>query len=325
MKAFNNGHCARVSNSLNKKWFIMNNIKNVSDSTSKNALEVICDQHIDKLSDANKKILALLDWKTVLNLSGASKRLYNLWKEIKSYSMPRIENHIDLRLFANLQKCLASNFKTPIFINKAATLMQRFYEAPQRGIKNGQFGCAFPLAPEILYYAMFLAKNETVLEIAGASGENAALLAFSEAKRVYMNDINSAEVQAFRDLSNEFPSQVQEKIEPILGNCFELLKLKPELKGAVGLLLCNNLIHFFKDKELDDFLKLLKTILKPGGRAIFTANASLTTLLNLKSCMSVILKIQSGKIYIVYCPILIKKAPYQTRSLLLSGQPILVM
>ncbi|MBA3238803.1 MAG: class I SAM-dependent methyltransferase [Parachlamydiaceae bacterium] len=128
--------------------------------------------------------------------------------------------------------------------------------------------------PELLHYAMFLSKNEIVLEVAGGRGENAALLAFSGAKRVYMNDILPSEVESFKKLCTELPSQVQEKIVSVCGNCFELLKLKPELEGKVGLLLCRNLIHFFNDQEQDAFLKLLKNALRPGGRAIITVNAS---------------------------------------------------
>lgn len=251
----------------------MNNIKNDSIFIPQKAMELICDQHVDKLSIGDKEILELLDWQSLVNLSLVNKSWHERLSKLISYRKPEIEKYIDLRLFTNLQKCLATNLKEVSFVNKSVELARRFYEARPRGIKDVKYGAAFPMTPELLYYAMFLAKNETVLEIAGASGENAALLAFSGAKRVYMNDIVPAEVQSFKDLCDQLPPQVQKKIEPVLGNCFELLQLKPELEGTVGLLLCNNLLHFFNDKEQGKFLNLLKKTLKPGGRAIFTANA----------------------------------------------------
>ncbi len=257
----------------------MNDVKNISNYSSRNAMEVICEQHVDKfiqltgkLPILSKKLVELLDWKSLLNLSLVSKSCSATLKDIKRYINPSLENHVDLSLPVNLKKCLAPNFKEEAFVREATKLVKQFYEVSFRTIKDSKYGLAFPLNSELLYYAMFLAKNETVLEIGGASGENAALLAFSGAKHVYMNDIVPNEVESFKGLCKQLPSQVQEKTEPVLGNCFELLKLKPELKGKVGLLLCNNLIHFFNDKERESFFELIKAILKPGGRAIFTAN-----------------------------------------------------
>ncbi len=186
---------------------------------------------------------------SLVNLSIVNKSWNQRLSKLISYSEPEIEKFIDLRVSTSIQKCLSTSFKEASFVSKAVELARQFYEAKPMGIKIHKYGAAFPITPELLYYAMFLAKNETVLEIAGASGENSALLAFSGAKRVYMNDIVPDEVESFENLCNQLPSQVQKKIEPVLGNCFELLQLKPELKGTVGLLLCNNLLHFFNDEE----------------------------------------------------------------------------
>ncbi|HSF71019.1 MAG TPA: hypothetical protein VLA25_01920, partial [Methylotenera sp.] len=42
---------------------------------------------------------------------------------------------------------------------------------------------------EVLAYMMRVGPGKTVLEIAGASGENAIMMAFAGAAKVYMNDI----------------------------------------------------------------------------------------------------------------------------------------
>ena len=155
----------------------------------------------------------------------------------------------------------------------AAAIAQRIYEACIRSIADTKYGMAFPMNPEVLAYAMQLAKNETVLEIAGASGENAILLAFSDALRVYMNEIDPQENLAFKLLKAQLPDAVQKKLESIEGSCFDILAKKPELSNKAGLILCRNLIHFFNKQEQADFCQLLKKLLKPGGRAIFTVNS----------------------------------------------------
>jgi SAM-dependent methyltransferase len=122
-------------------------------------------------------------------------------------------------------------------------------------------------------YAMQLAKNETVLEIAGAKGENSAVLAFSEAKHIYVNDICKNEIEEFEKIKQSLPLNIGQKLESVHGNCLDLLKLKPELSKKVGLILCRNLIHFFNNQQQAEFFALLKKILKPGGRAIFSVNS----------------------------------------------------
>src|SRR3989304_8532183 len=104
----------------------------------------------------------------------------------------------------------------------AAAIAQRIYEACIRSIADTKYGMAFPMNPEVLAYAMQLAKNETVLEIAGASGENAILLAFSDALRVYMNEIDPQENLAFKLLKAQLPDAVQKKLESIEGSCFDI-------------------------------------------------------------------------------------------------------
>jgi hypothetical protein len=64
---------------------------------------------------------------------------------------------------------------TPIHFQAALEIVQRVYESPSRFIMSKRHGRAFAADAEILAIAMKLALNQTVLEIGGASGENALL------------------------------------------------------------------------------------------------------------------------------------------------------
>lgn len=186
-------------------------------------------------------------------------------------NMPRQINLVDESV---LKGCLEPGISK--YVASCQAILKPVFESTSRKISQNKYGSVFVINPELFAYAMQLAKNETVLEIAGASGENSAALAFSGAERVYLNDIGEKEVQDFEQirgaLMRGIPS-VGKKLESIHGSCFDLLKLKPELKNKVGFLLCRNLFHFFNDEEQKNFFALLKKILKPGGRALFTVNS----------------------------------------------------
>ncbi|MES2274204.1 MAG: class I SAM-dependent methyltransferase [Chlamydiota bacterium] len=169
---------------------------------------------------------------------------------------------------------LANYVEPKNHLSAAMEIVDRGYEVGKRGIgRISKYGFVFPIDPEVLAYAMQLAKNEVVVEIAGASGENAILLAFAGAKKVYMNDIESEEMEVFQKLRSALPFNIKQKLEAVEGNCFDILKKKPEITNKVGLILCRNLIHFFNNQEQTDFFQLLKQMLKPGGRVILTANS----------------------------------------------------
>lgn len=242
-------------------------------ANSKKAIGFICEQHENKLTYGEREALKALDWSSLVNLSLLNNDCFKKLNRLVKYRNPSIENFIDLRSSNIIRRCLGLNLKEKHFVSQAVELAKRFYESGLRSIQDARYGRTFPMNPELLYYAMFLAKDETVLEIAGASGEHAAMLAYSGARKVYMNDIVPGEIKQFERLRGQLPLLVQKKLEPILGNCLDILQLKPELEGKVGLVICNNLLHFFNDVEQEKFLDSLKKILKPGGRAIFTVNA----------------------------------------------------
>lgn len=180
--------------------------------------------------------------------------------------------YLNMRRFIDLTVPeIMAGYAAKELCQQAAQVAKIIYESGYRPSKNN-FGLCFALNPEIIAYAMQLAKNETVLEIAGARGECSALLAVSGAEHVYMNEIGKKEIEAFKKLRQTLPEPIKKKLTPILGDCLELLTLKPELSKKVGLVLCRNLIHFFNDKQQEQFFNTLKAVLKPGGRAIFTVN-----------------------------------------------------
>ncbi len=156
----------------------------------------------------------------------------------------------------------------------ALDIAKRVYETSMRNVAGtAKYGYAFPMNPEVLAYAMQHAKGKTVLEIAGASGENGILLAFAGANRVYVNDIESSEMESFRKLRKDLPKGVRSKLEAIEGDCLDILTKKPEIINKIDLLLCRNLIHFFNNEQQDIFFKMLEKTLVPGGLAIFTTNS----------------------------------------------------
>lgn len=169
-----------------------------------------------------------------------------------------------------LESYLDRKFKK--FQGVALAIARSIYKTAPRIIRGTNCGRAFSMDPEILAYSMQIAKGKTVLEIAGAGGENAALLAFSGAEKVYMNEFSAREMESFCSLRKELPQEVQERLEPIQGSCFDILDKNPRLQQKVGLVLCRNLIHFFNDQEQAEFFQKVKGFLRPDGRAIFTVN-----------------------------------------------------
>lgn len=193
---------------------------------------------------------------------------------ITTSNPPQLENFVDFTNSETLKKYIDPAFQSPKDLSIAKQIVSTIYESFPRGIGNAsKYGFAFSMHPEVLAYAMQCAPNKIVVEIAGARGENAILLAFAGAQKVYMNDIEPTEISFFRETVNSLPSNVKSKLESIEGSWLDLLGLKPELTGEVGIIVCRNLIHFFNDKEMSDFFKILKKLLKPGGIAIFTANS----------------------------------------------------
>lgn len=141
---------------------------------------------------------------------------------------------------------------------------------------DNKYGLAVTADVEVLAYAMKFVKKQgdvSVCEIGCAHGENGILLACAGAKQVVFNDIDEGSIQAVRNQIKQLPQQVQSACKVDQGDCFDLLDRNPELENSIGLIVCRNLIHFFKDQEQVKFFELIKKMLKSGGQAIFTVNS----------------------------------------------------
>jgi len=256
---------------------IINKLDDYNAQFDETSIGEICPQHDRKVTETDRilfRIFSYLRKEDFFNYALINKQSLANCKRLKSLTQPMLENFVDMSSLINLDKCLGNESQAHyLAAQKIACLI---YESKPRCIKTSDYGLAFPMSAEVISYAMQLAKNENVLEIAGASGENSALLAFSGAKHVYMNDIESSEMQDFKNLCKTLPENVQAKLTPIESSCFDILKHKPELEGKIGLVLCQNLIHFFNDEKQSDFVLLLKKLLRPNGKAIIVANTTYT-------------------------------------------------
>ena len=145
----------------------------------------------------------------------------------------------------------------------------------QRCVGNEmKYGIVFPVNPEILTYLMANVNGKTVLEIGGASGESSIMLALAGAAHVYMNDITPQEINTFERHKSLAPPAIKNRLESILGDCLNLLTLKPDLQGRCQLVLCRNVFHFLKDADRPAFFEMLRGVLAPGGQIVFITNST---------------------------------------------------
>lgn len=137
-------------------------------------------------------------------------------------------------------------------------------------------GFVFPLQHEVLAWEMENAKDKIIVELGGASGEVSILLALAGAKLCYMNELEPSEIEGFKTLRQTLPDEIQKRLFTISGSCLDILEKQPSLKGRVDLIVCNNLIHFFNSEQQKQFFQLVKDLLKPNGRIVFTTNSIYT-------------------------------------------------
>lgn len=123
-------------------------------------------------------------------------------------------------------------------------------------------------------------KNIITLEIAAARGYVSwkVPVAFANGGVHYANDINSnvIEIEMKKNLYEIYHNigkpELIEHIRPVVGSCFSLLSLHPELKNNVDVIYVQRLEHFFNPKQHQEFLTLIETLLAPGGYAFLCAH-----------------------------------------------------
>lgn len=162
-------------------------------------------------------------------------------------------------------------------LKKAARVAHSIYETVYRDISDSRFGVAFPMDPEVLTWTMQIARDEVVIALGAAGGENEVLLAAAGAKAVYVNDITVGEQKRFSILRNTCHESIKKKLIPAPGDGLQILSKFPELRGKAGVVVCRNVIHLLNDVQMGQFFILLKDILKPDGYGVITVNSAYMT------------------------------------------------
>jgi SAM-dependent methyltransferase len=144
-----------------------------------------------------------------------------------------------------------------------------------RRILNATYGHFFPIDNEVQAYVLGRIRAQPgmhVCEIACASGEIGILYAYAGA-HVTFNDIEPREIAVLKKNLKSLPKPIQKKCTVIEGTCLDLLTKKPDLKEKMDIVVCRNLLHFLRLPEQIKLLGIVKSMLKTGGQAIFTANS----------------------------------------------------
>jgi len=139
-------------------------------------------------------------------------------------------------------------------------ILDRGYEGEMREVKNAgsvvKCGWAFALNPEILADLMQWCVGKTVLELAGADGDNALCLGLAGAEKVYLNELVEAEVDRFKTKVQRLSSDLQKKFYVLPGDCFEVFK-NIKYEGFFDLIYARNILHFFLGEKRGRFIRLL--------------------------------------------------------------------
>jgi SAM-dependent methyltransferase len=219
--------------------------------------------------EVQKLIRSYFTFEEVILLSDENVPFHKRFRTLSPF--PQFINFTDIK---TLKPYVQDKYQGESYLSLIAEIAKKIYETPIIPIGEGSpYGAMFPMYPEILAYALRLYHTDVVLEIAGAHGVNALFFAFTKTIKVIVNDIDDSLLEKFRTFKGLLPHDVSRKLECICKNCFQLLKARPDLKKAVDLVLCRNLIHYFSDQEHARFFALLSKVLKVGGRAILTANS----------------------------------------------------
>ncbi|MBX9806082.1 MAG: class I SAM-dependent methyltransferase [Alphaproteobacteria bacterium] len=185
------------------------------------------------------------------------------------------ERHTKLSDPDVLKPLLLPEFRMEPTFSKVVALVESRYEVAPRGIhpdgNESKYGILMCMNPETVAYTMRLSPGKTVLELAGADGSLATLFAFAGAKRSLLLDFNPKEVALFEQRKASLP-EVADQLESVCCSVFDILKERPDLISQVDIIYAGNFLHFFTDKEQNFLFSIIKSLLKPKGRIIFTTN-----------------------------------------------------
>lgn len=196
-------------------------------------------------------------------------------------SIPKQPPQVNIPQFVNLSN--PETLKDHIdpryqkFIRPLLTIAQSVYESSPRVVK-GSWGLSFPTNPELLSYCMKImqkTQNGIAVEVGAAGGENSFLLAAAnKTSKVIINDILPDEIKGCRSSIRDLPKDMQEQFTLDEGSGLDLLQRHPEIAEKTDFFLSRNVIHFLTEEQKTKLAQDVKTMLKPGGQAIISANGT---------------------------------------------------
>lgn len=174
---------------------------------------------------------------------------------------------------------ISSDFKYDDFLeslseeqrNKAHIILQ------SQDVITKSYGTTVDMSDDVLNKLASLVKDKKVLVLGGGCGKESALLSL-KAATVTHNDICLSSVDTATKL---FKNIQQENIRTLPGNLFKVL---PEHQEEYDVLVIRNVVHFFTEKKMKEFLRLAEGVTKKDGY-IFMENKYINGIKNLpKNC-----------------------------------------
>lgn len=207
-----------------------------------------------------------------LNLANISKITLPHHKTLSTF--------VDFSTPHTFQALLPANLKesVPHCFSFVQTVL-RVYQTGSRKIGSSGVMYEYSMNPEIMAYMMTMISQmtsckigATVVELAAGTGENGIVTAFAGAREVIINDIELTEAGRFGGLKETLPEDIKSKLTFDTGDCLDILKRNPKLKGTASFVLARNIMHFMYGLNLSAFMQTLMDLLEPGGQAIITVN-----------------------------------------------------
>ncbi len=156
----------------------------------------------------------------------------------------------------------------------AQKILDKVFECAPRafGSSDGTW-FVYSIHPEILSDLMRSCVGKTVLEIAGASGENALCIGLAGAEKVYLNDCAVPVLKEFERSLQRLPKELQKKFQCVPGDCFEVFN-NPEYTGLFDVIYARNIFQYVLGEKRERFIALVSRLLKPGGRLVLTVTST---------------------------------------------------
>ena len=170
--------------------------------------------------------------------------------------------------------------RSPQYRNFIIALTKIAFTKPTRPIRTkgeNLYGNSFPIQPESLYYLLERCEGKTVLEVGSADGIVSILFALAGAKKVYVNDITKEEIEGFKNLAKDLPSELggaKGKFVAAVGNIIDILPIlsKGVGIGGIDIIAMYNVFHFIPTDQHAVLFSRIRKILNLAGTIVITAN-----------------------------------------------------